>query len=291
LKVFEFQLVFVLTLSSVLSACSYRSFEEMSPRHQKGTPVMSDVQVVCRARVIVNPEDEHPPLDFMVEYDRLWDVTVYPNYPKKRQPYPEQLCKQGFSTQIISNTGIGGLYTKLPNESKYDTSASYNMDPDKGAVRVWELPFIEIDGLNYIATMVSFYPMIIKGHKLPTGSNFSRGIFTTSPYTTTELISIKGRAWKYYKHEFVVGRDVPEHSGYKAGHTSFEELYTTQIGNYTFAMVASYDDGLATNAPVWLNSRRLFLREWLETFEFVPIQHELESLEGKPTTQPDIDDQ
>lgn len=265
----------------MISGCSiggYEKVEEKSlPHYQKGTPVMSDMEVVCRAQVIVEPEDEHPPLNFMVTYDRIWDVTVYPTHPKFPRKYPkEKWCKNGVSTQVIKRTGIGTLYTKLEPEGRYDIRRRYNKDPSKGAVRVWTLPRVEIDGLNAHATLVTFLPMIIKGHKLPTYSWFSDGKFTTSPYVTIEPIEINGRTWQYHKYEFIVGRDIPEHNGYKAGHTSFNELYTTQIGNYTFAMVAGYNDGLATNAPAWLNSRRLFLREWLETFEFVPINQEVE---------------
>jgi hypothetical protein len=272
MKVFSLVLISLM----VLSSCSYRSLEDLSPRHQTGTPVMSELEVVCRNRVIINPKDEHPSLDFMVLYDRLWDVTVYPNYPRYPQPYPEQLCQNGFSTQVITNTGMGSLYTQLEPEHESDTSIRHNMDPNHGAVRVWSLPFLEIDGLNSLATMVSFYPMIIKGHKLPTGSNFRLGKFSTSPYHTKKTIKINGRSWVHHEYEFIVGRDIPEHGRYKAGDTSFHELYTTQIGDYMFAMLAGYDDGLATNAPAWLNSRRLFLREWLETFEFVPINQEVE---------------
>jgi hypothetical protein len=251
----------------------YQKIEEISsPRYQKGMPVMSEMKVMCRAQVIIDPEDEHPPLDFMVTYDDIWDVTVYPTAPKFPRKYNPEWCKNGVSTQEITHTGIGSIFTKLEPESKYDIRRRYNMDPSKGAVRLWRLPRVEIDGLNYLATMVSFYPMIIKGHKLPTGSNFRLGKFTTSPQTTKEFITINGRTWKYHKHEFIVGRDIPEHNGYKAGHTGFDELYTTQIGDYTFAMVAGYDDGLATNAPDWLNKRRKFLRDWLESFDFVPVE-------------------
>lgn len=267
----------IIFTGAILSACSlggYQKIEEMSlPRYQKGTPVMSDMEVVCRAQVIVEPEDEHPPLDFMVTYDRIWDVTVYPTHPKIPRKYPkEKWCKNGVSTQVITHTGIGSLYTQLEPQGRYDTRLRYNMDPSKGAVRVWTFPRVEIDGLNYRATMVTFLPMIIKGHKLPTYSWFSDGKYTTDPHTRKKVIIINGRSWQYYKYEFIVGRDIPEHSGYKAGHTSFEELYTTQIGDYTFAMVAGYDDDLATNAPAWLNKRRMFLRDWLESFDFVPLE-------------------
>lgn len=282
----------IIFTGAILSACmgGYQKIEEMSlPRYQKGMPVMSEMEVVCRAQVIVEPEDDHPPLDFMVTYDRIWDVTVYPTHPKIPRKYPkEKWCKNGVSTQVITHTGIGSIFTKLEPESKYDIRRRYNLDPSKGAVRLWRLPRVEIDGLNYRATMVSFYPMIIKGHKLPTGSNFRLGKFTTSPQTTKEFITINGRTWKYHKHEFIVGRDIPEHNGYKAGYTSFDELYTTQIGDYTFAMVAGYDDDLATNAPAWLNKRRAFLREWLETFEFVPINQNSENdLKVQPQPVPE----
>jgi hypothetical protein len=261
---------------ATLTACSmggYQQLEERSlPRYQKGTPIMSKMEVVCRAQVIVQPKDEHPPLDFMVTYDRIWDVTVYPTYPKTPRKYPkEKWCKNGISTQIITNTGIGGLYTKLEPEYKYDIRNRYNLDPSKGAVRVWRLPRVEIDGLNYLATMVSFYPMIIEGDKLPTYSNFSEGKFTTDPHTKKETIIINEREWQYYKYEFIVGRDIPEHDGYKAGHRRVDELYTTKIGDYMFAMLASYAPDLATHAPDWVVQRQAYLRHWLTSFKFEPI--------------------
>lgn len=71
----------------------------------------------------------------------------------------------------------GGFYTQLETENQHDTSIHNNFDPNHAAVRVWPLPYLEIDGLNYKATLVSFYPMIFKGDKLPTGGNFSNGMF------------------------------------------------------------------------------------------------------------------
>jgi len=278
-KLFVIHPILVVFTVAMLSACSlggYQKIEEKSlPRYQKGTPVMSDMKIMCRAQVIVEPKDEHPSLDFMVVYDDIWDVTVYPTAPKFPRKYNPKWCQNGVSTQVITHTGIGSLYTKLEPEYKYDIRRRYNLDPSKGAVRVWTLPRVEIDGLNYRATMVTFLPMIIKGHMLPTYSWFSDAKFTTNPHTRKEVITLNGRTWQYYKYEFIVGRDIPEHGGYKAGHTSFDELYTTTIGDYMFAMVAGYDDDLATNAPAWLNQRRAFLREWLESFEFVPINHTL----------------
>jgi hypothetical protein len=271
----------ILFTGAMLSACSmqgYQKIEEMSlPRYQEGTPVMSEMEVVCRAQVLVEPEDEHPPLEFMVTYDRIWDVTVYPTSPRIPRKYPkEKWCENGVSTQVITHTGLGTLYTRLAPEGRYDTRLRYNMDPSKGAVRVWTLPRVEIDGLNARATMITFLPMIIEGHKLPTYSWFSNGKYTTDPHTSKKAITLNERTWQYYQYEFIVGRDIPEHDGYKAGETMFEELYTTQIGDYMFAVVGAYDSGLATHAPDWLNQRREFLREWLETYEFVPLNKNAE---------------
>lgn len=275
-KISVINFILIIFTSAALGACSsgsYQKIEEMSlPRYQKGTPVMSDTKVVCRAQVFVEPEDEHSPLDFMVSYDDIWDVTVYPTAPKFPRKYNSEWCQNGVSTQVITHSGIGTLYTQLEPEGRFDTSLRYNMDPSKGAVRVWTLPRVEIDGLNYRATMVTFLPMIIKGHRLPTYSWFSDGKYSNDPHTSKKAVTINGRIWQYYQYEFIVGRDIPEHGRFKAGHRSFEELYTTQIGNYTFAMVAGYDDGLATNAPDWLNKRRKFLRDWLESFDFVPVE-------------------
>jgi len=254
-----------------LNACSMAGYQQIetlsSPRYQKGTPIMSEMKVMCRAQVIIEPKDGHPPLDFMVTYDRIWDVTLYPTSPRRPRKYNPKWCQNGLSTQIITNIG-GGLFTKLDSEYKGDTRQRYNEDPSKGAVRYWEFPSVEIDGLNYRATMVSFYPMIIKGHKLPTGSNFKNGKYINSPHVKKETILINGREWQHYEYEFIVGRDIPEHGEYKAGHRSVDELYTTKIGNYTFAMLGDYASDLVTNAPEWLDSRQAYLRNWLKSFEF-----------------------
>jgi hypothetical protein len=252
----------------------YQQLEERSlPRYQKGTPIMSKMEVVCRAQVIVQPKDEHPPLDFMVTYDRIWDVTVYPTYPKTPRKYPkEKWCKNGISTQIITNTGIGGLYTKLEPEYKYDTRNRYNLDPSKGAVRVWRLPRVQIDGLNYLATMVTFVPMIVEGDKLPTNSWFSRDKFTSDPHTKKETIFINGREWQYMVWQIVDNIDISEQGGPKTRDSStVDELYTTQIGDYLFVMVGSYSSDLATHAPDWVVQRQLYLRHWLASFKFEPI--------------------
>jgi len=292
---------------ATLSACSmagYQKIEEMSlPRYQKGTPVMSDMKVMCRAQVIVKPDKDrhmvnertssayflpqnakerpatdytHPPLDFMVTYDDIWDVTIYPTPPRLPQKYNPKWCQNGIATQVITTPGIGSLYTQLEPEYKGGEILRYNLDPGKGAVRVWSLPRVSMDGLNYRATMVGFMPMIIEGHKLPTGSNFSRGKFTTDPRTKKETITINGREWQYMKWSIIYGKSDPVQEKYNVPGASsgVDELYITKVGNYTFAMLAWYSGDLATHAPDWLTKRQEFLRHWLESFKFEPIPSE-----------------
>jgi hypothetical protein len=294
-------LIFIITTGiAALSACSiagYQKIEEMSlPRYQKGTPVMSDMKVMCRAQVIVKPEKDrhmvdertgsayflpqnakerpatdytHPSLDFMVTYDRIWDVTVYPTSPNTPPKYPQQLCQNGTSTQVITSPGIGSLYTQLEPEYKGGEILRYNLDPSKGAVRVWSLPRVSMDGLNYRATMVGFRPMIIEGDKLPTWSNFKE---FTNPHTQKEFVTINGREWQHMTLQVISGKDVPPREDFKAGESSsVDELYITKIGNYMFAVVAWYSGDLATHAPDWLAKRQEFLRHWLESFKFEPI--------------------
>ncbi|MFA7351788.1 MAG: hypothetical protein WC009_13595 [Methylotenera sp.] len=289
-------LLIFITCVAALSACSkagYQRIEELSlPRYQKGTPVMSDMKVMCRAQVIVRPEKDrygvhertgnayflhpndketptidytHPPLDFMVTYDRIWDVTVYPTPPYHPPKYPQQLCQNGVSTQIITNTGIGA--TQM--ETGLYGPVQYNLDPNKGAVRMWGLPRVSMDGLNYRATMVGFRPSIIKGDKLPTSGNFK---FVTNPHTKKETITINGREWQKMTLQVISGKDVPARDDFKAGESSYvDELYLTKVGDYMFAMLASYSRHLATHAPDWLAQRQEFLRRWLESFKFEPI--------------------
>ena len=309
---------------ATLSACSmagYQKIEEMSlPRYQKGTPVMSDIKVMCRAQVIVKPDHDrhmvdytprrshgaaltdknrhavddrigsayflsqdakdrpateytHPPLEFMITYDDIWDVTIYPTPPRLPQKYNPKWCQNGIATQVITSPGIGSLYTQLEPDYKYDVRLRYNLDPSKGAVRVWSLPHVSMDGLNYRATMVSFWPMIIKGDKLPTWSNFSNGKFTTDPRTKKEIITINGREWQYMKWSIIYGKSDPIQEKYSVPGASsgVDELYITKVGNYTFAMLAWYSGDLATHAPDWLAQRQAFLRHWLESFKFEPI--------------------
>jgi len=260
---------------------------------------MSDIKVMCRAQIIVKPQKDnhmvdertgsayflpqnakekpatdytHPPLDFMVTYDDIWDVTIYPTPPKIPQKYNPKWCQNGTSTQIRTNTGIGTLFTKL--ETNHLEPDRYNLDPSKGAVRVWGLPHVSMDGLNYRATMVGFMPMIIEGHKLPTRSNFKE---FTNPHTQKEIVTINGREWQHMTLQVISGRDVPAREDFKAGESStVHELYTTKVGNYIFAMVAIYDRNLATHAPDWLAKRQEFLRHWLESFKFEPIPPTLE---------------
>ncbi len=292
--------LFAITIgAATLNACStagYQKIEEMSlPHYQKGMPVISDIKVVCRAQVIVRPDKDrhmvdertgsayfppqnatekpttdytHPPLDFMVTYDRIWDVTVYPTSPRIPPKYPQQLCQNGTSTQTITTSGIGSLYTQLALNFR---PLSYNLDPSKGAVRVWSLPNVSMDGLNYRATMIGFWPMIIEGDKLPTSSNFR--IYTTNnPNIKKETVTINGREWQHMSLQVISGKDVPERKDFKAGKSSsVHELYVTKVGNYMFAMVAWYSGDLATNAPAWLTQRREFLRHWLESFKFEPV--------------------
>jgi len=216
----------------------------------------------------------HPPLDFMVTYDDIWDVTVYPTYPKLPQKYNPKWCQNGVATQAITSSGIGSLFTQLEPEYKGGKILRYNLDPSKGAVRVWRLPNVSLDGLNYRATLVGFMPMIIKGDKLPTASNFK---FVTNPHTKKETITINGREWQKMTLQVISGKDVPARDDFKAGESSHvDELYLTKIGDYMFAMVASYSKHLATHAPDWLAQRQEFLRHWLASFKFEPIQANVE---------------
>ena len=263
---------------AALAGCSaggYQRIEEKSlPRYQTGTPVMSDLRVVCRAQVFIKPEKREKyypgipqlelakPLDFSITYDKLWDFTVYPTYPKTLRKFDSRVCVNGVWPSTITNDGIGTLYTQLEPEYKYDTRYRYNGDPTKGAVRVWGFGHIQFDGLNYLSTLVGFQPLVIEGDKLPTGSNFSNGKFT-GPSTHKEAITINGREWQYYKSDY--------RESNKTGVRHLDELYTTKVGNYTFMALAVYDDNLATYAPEWVIKRQAFLRHWLESFKFEPI--------------------
>lgn len=178
-----------------------------------------------------------------------------------------------------------------------------NTDPEKGAVNLWELPHLSIDGLNYRATMIGFIPYIMEGDKLPLGGNFTA--LRTSPFTKKDTVIINGREWQHMKVFVIFGKDVPAQLKYnKAGETSsVKELYTTKINdNYTFMMYARYDQELAQNAPDWMAKRQAFLRHWLESFKFEPIssadypppsKEETSTLKGsdtKPHSAPTIPD-
>ncbi len=259
---------------AALCACSaggYQRLEEKPlPRYQKGTPVMSDLKVMCRAKV------EHHPGKFNLYYDDLWDVTLYltpPNIPPRYNP---KWCENGQST-ILSTKVITNPHPMHPSTSPDNPSSIYNLppntDPEKGAVNLWELPHLSIDGLNYRATLISFVPFIMEGDKLPLGGYFTK--FRTSPFTKKDTVNINGHEWQHLKWSVIYGRDIPAQLLYnKAGESSYiEELYSTKINNnnYTMMMFARYDGELVMHAPDWLAKRQAFLRHWLESFKFEPI--------------------
>lgn len=240
------------------TAAAYQRLEEASlPLYQKGTPVMSTIQVVCR-RVQINDAGR-----FQVSYDQLWDVTHYPTYPDTPPRYEPSWCPDG--VYINHQTGKNKNYKE--NNSSLDGG---NKDPLKGAVNTWDMTQVDIDGLNWKNTLIRFGAAVVEGGRYPLGGGFD--IFGSPhyemvPYEPDSTFVANGLQWqKKTWREIFLGRDKNLRNP-----ADLMEVYQAKVGNYSVLVYGKFDKSIVEH-PDWFAKRRAFLRQWVETFKIEPIK-------------------
>lgn len=252
--------VIVLALSVILVGCAaaYQRLEEVSlPLYQKGTPVMSHTQVVCR-RVQINDAGR-----FQVSYDQLWDVTHYPSYPDTPPRYEPSWCTDG--VYINHQTEKNKNYKE--NNSSLDGG---NKDPLKGAVNTWDMTQIDIDGLNWKTTLIRLGAAVVEGERYPLGGgfdSFASEYVKMIPCEPDNTFVANGLQWhkRTWRRIFLgSGSRLDEPTG-------IMEVYQAKVGNYSVLVYGKFNKSIVEQ-PDWLAKRRAFLRQWVETFKVEPIK-------------------
>jgi hypothetical protein len=250
----------LLSLSVMFAGCAaaYQRLEEASlPLYQKGTPVMSTIKVVCR-RISKNDVGR-----FQVSYDHLWDVTNYPTYPDTPPRYELSWCTEG--VQVFHQTEQNKNYNY--NGSSLDGG---NKDPQKGAVNTWQMAQIDIDGLNWKSTLIRLGAAVVEGERYPLGGGFDAfGLshYNVVPYEPDSTFVANGLQWqKKTWREIFLGNGKREDEP-----TDLMEVYQAKIGNYSVLVYGKFDKSIVEH-PDWLEKRRAFLRQWVETFKVEPIK-------------------
>jgi len=269
-------LLLIMVTTVGCSRMAYQRMEERSLlRYQQGVPAMSQFETVCRAGLFFEPGD------FLLTYDRLWDVTVYPTYPQYLRKWDPKWCapleqKEKFIDPINHHPMTYTEACKYPKLSLEDCRELRqiikvpNTDPKKGAVNAWPAGSISMDGLNWKSLMIYFDVVIVEGDKTPLAAAF-RGNFNPGD-TLAKLVDkvmINGQEWENWQRGPVVVRQDTDLE--KIGElTSANDLYKAKFGNYTVMVLATYIYPI-TNIPGWIEKRRQFLREWVNTFKIEPL--------------------
>lgn len=250
----------VQVLSVTLVGCTtaaYQRLEEASlPRYAKGTPVMSTIKVVCR-RISKNDAGR-----FQVSYDLLWDVTNYPTTPDPIR-YESSWCTNG--VQVFGQT-------EQNKNDEYNGSSldGRNKDPQRGAVNTWQMAITNMDGLNARSTLIQFGSAVVEGERYPLGGGFDGfGLpyYEVVPYEPDSTFVANGLQWrKKTWREIFLGRDKNLRKP-----TDLMEVYQTKVGNYSVLVYGKFDKSIVEH-PDWLEKRRAFLRQWVETFKVEPIK-------------------
>jgi hypothetical protein len=240
------------------TAAAYQRLEEASlPLYQKGTPMMSTIKVVCR-RISKNDMGR-----FQVSYDHLWDVTHYPTYPDTPPRYELSWCTDG--VQVFHQTEQNKNHNY--NGSSLDGG---NKDPQKGAVNTWQMAVINMDGLNYRNTLIQFGAAVVEGERYPLGTGFAAfGLpyYDVVPYEPDSTFVANGLQWQRK-----TWREIFLGNGKRADEpTGLMEVYQAKVGNYSVLVYGKFTKPIVEH-PDWLEKRRAFLRQWVETFKVEPIK-------------------
>jgi len=250
----------VLVLSVILAGCAavYQRYEESYlPLYAKGTPVMSSIQRVCRW-VEINDVGR-----FQVSYDLLWDVAHYPTHPDTPPGYNPLWASKGVMVTHQTEQNKNDIYNSFSLDGG-------NKDPQKGAVDTWQMAQINIDGLNWKNTLIRFGAAVVEGERYPLGGSFDSFVseyVKMIPYEPDNTFVANGLQW----HKRTWRRIFLGHGSRLDEPTGIMEVYQAKVGNYSVLVYGKFDKSIVEH-PDWLEKRRAFLRQWVETFTVEPIK-------------------
>lgn len=256
------QTLIILMAALALTGCfnkqAYERIENSYLPHPQ--PMSSKVKVICDD----NPEIFEPG-GFSLFYGALAPLD---------SPYSKDHCFP------FTHPGIIREKSKLPITSSVDPKYNLtqvktlsfeprkfipNLDPEKGAVYVWET----YAGKERVDGTIAYRLILYKGSKLPIGGDLTRySDKIMQDYDEHEKLMIHGQEWDFFSYQ-------PRLSTYnkelKAGSViAALDLYITKVGDYSLLVYGRFPDSVVYY-PEWFNPRRALLREWVETFKIMPV--------------------
>lgn len=169
---------------------------------------------------------------------------------------------------------VGGYILHVPNT-----------DPNLGAVNVWEITGLDLDGVlsankitnEYKSERIHYAMYIVEGHKLPIGGMFQAPYFGAGYMDNSTNLTVKstfttatGLKWKHARlNDSPKPNDLPQ-LYYQT------EMYQADVGNYSILVYGIYDDPVY-QYPDWLAKRQAFLREWIESFKIETLPADYKS--------------
>lgn len=264
--------------------------ERSLPRYQQGMPVMSKFEKVCRVKNL------HESGGFLLSYDKLQDVTKYPTYPENPPRWDVKWCKNGEVVDRVldlkdpgSGYWVSGInyiddeivkhqVCKYPNVSLKQCQklgagsviSIPNMDSSKGAVKAWGIASMSMDGLNWRSLVTSVNATLVEGDKTPLGGVFQGRFNSADEFNgLNEKIIINGQEWEYWQ-QIPRPYERGDSLNKKGELSGASELYKTKIGGYTLFVLGDLPPQITRN-PDWFAKRRVFLRQWVETFKIEPL--------------------
>ena len=272
---------FLLLTTLLLSACSqtaYRKLEDSYSRPTKQVSPMSDnLKWDCERSIIFEPGN------FMVKRAGL--VMPSDNCSKKIPPWVlgENLRnKQWHRPDLAGNVHLIRVCKnpKIPLENclHLDMIKVPNTDPNIGAVNVWEISKVSLDGVRLEngtdlrgSHRIKYEMYIVEGHKLPLGGmfigRFPQGYMDdpTNRTVKSSFTNTHGLKWQHARFN-----NQPKPSDQLGWLYDQTEMYQADVGNYSIIIFAIYQDPVF-KYPDWLAKRQEFLRQWIETFKIEPL--------------------
>jgi hypothetical protein len=274
----------VLMMTSIaMTGCfneqAYRKLEDSYSRPTKQvSPMSSNVRWACESNMLFEPAK------IKIIYASMRRVAGTCTKEPFSFDVGENLRnKQWFRPDLPGNTHLTEIckYPKIPIKDcqPTDTLKVPNTDPNKGAVNVWQVSSVSLDGVlseNKVTNLrgserIHYAMYIVEGHKLPLGGMF-RGRFSQDYMDNQNKRTVKstfttanGLEWEHARYN-----RRPKESDQPNWLYDQTEMYQADVGNYSILIYGIYNDPVY-KYPDWLAKRQAFLREWIETFKIEPL--------------------
>lgn len=270
-------LLIAISVTIALIGCinknAYRKLENSYLPTKQVSPMSSKVRWGCGRDILFEPGD------IKIHYAEL--VRSDDNCIKKTPPWmldERYRNKQWATPNAPSETHLVHVCKnrKIPIDKCLGNSIKIpNTDPDAGAVNVWEVSRVRLDGVlsengvtnKYNSERIHYAVYIVEGNKLPLGGHFyrrfSQGYIDDPAHRSVKstFTTANGLKWKHARLS-----DLPQEGDKAYWLYEQTELYQADIGNYSILVYGIYSDPVY-KFPDWLNKRQAFLREWINTFK------------------------